>query len=290
MDRLSAMQRFLILLFAATSLFAGTDWKQAQQLYQRTDYSASLAILEADSAPSAAAYALIGRNRYMLGEYKKATEALQEAVSLEPSNSSYVLWLGRAYGRRAEKASPLAAPGYASKTREYFEKAVELNPKNEEALNDLFDYYLQAPGFLGGGFDKASALAKRIGELNPAEYHFAQARLAEHKKQYDKAEEQLREAAALAPPRQVGRIIDLATYLAKQGRYQESDATFQKAERIEPDSPKVMYAKAAVYIEHKRNLAEAKALLQKYLQSNLTPDDPPREEAHKLLKRANTGA
>lgn len=284
------MRRMLTFLLLATSLFAASDVKRAQELYQRTQYRASLAILQAESAPDASAYALMGKNWYMLSEYKKAAEVLQQAVSLDAANSGYIHWLGRVYGRRAETASPLLAPGYASKTRQCFEKAVELDPKNEEALSDLFDYYLQAPGFLGGGLDKASALAKRIGELNPAEYHFAQARLAEHKKQYDTAEEQLRRAAALAPPRKVGRIIDLAEYLAKQGRYQESDETFRQAQQIAPDSPKVMYARATALIEHKRNLAEAKVLLEKYLQSNLTPEDPPREEAYKLLKRASTGA
>ena len=55
------------------------------------------------------------------------------------------------------------APGHASKAHRYFEKAVELDPKNLEAMNDLFEYYLEAPGFLGGGFDKAQALADAHG-------------------------------------------------------------------------------------------------------------------------------
>ena len=37
-----------------------------------------------------------------------------------------------------------------------FEKSVELDGKNLEAINDLFSYYLEAPGFLGGGLDKAA--------------------------------------------------------------------------------------------------------------------------------------
>ena len=65
------------------------------------------------------------------------------------------------------------------KGHEFFERAVELDPRNGEAFNDLFDYYLQAPGILGGGYDKAAEVAKRIGQLNPAEGHFAQAQLAE---------------------------------------------------------------------------------------------------------------
>lgn len=272
------------LVFSTLSLIAAQDLKRAENLYQRTEYDASLKLVSAEKEPGAAAYNLAGRNWFMLGDFKKAADAFQKALELEPSNSVYNHWLGRAYGRRAETASPFLAPVNASKARQYFERAVELDPTNEEALNDLFDYYLQAPGFLGGGYDKAAEVAKRIGKLNPAEYHFAQAQLAEKRKQYDTAEEQLRHALALAP-QQVGRILDLAKYLAKQGRYKESDDAFEQAEKAAPGSPKVMFARAHTYIREKRNLDQAKALLEKYLRSPLTPEDPPREEANKLLKQ-----
>ena len=161
-----------------------------------------------------------------------------------------------------------------------------LDPTNEEALNDLFDYYLQAPGFLGGGYEKAEQVAKRIAERNPAEGHFAQAQLADKRRQYDTAEEQLRRAMDLAP-HQVGRVLDLAKYLAKRGRFQESEAAFDRAVQLDPGSPKVYFARARVYIEEKRNLDKAKDLLIKYLSSELTPDDPPREQAEKLLRQVS---
>jgi Flp pilus assembly protein TadD len=152
-------------------------------------------------------------------------------------------------------------------------------------MNDLFEYYLQAPGFLGGGKDKASGLAQKISQLDRAEGHFATARLAEESKEFSTAEQQLRRAVDAAPT-QVGRVIDLARFLAKQGRHQESDAEFVRAEKIAPDSPKVIFARAASYVETKRNLPQARSLLQKYLKSDLTPDDPPRQEAEKLLRTA----
>jgi len=280
------MRKLALTLIAATcSLVTGQDLRRAENLYQRTDYQASLKLALAEKQPTAATYGLAGRNWFMLGDFKKAADAFQKSVELEPANSEYNHWLGRAYGRRAETASPLLAPVNAAKARQYFERAVELDSTNEEALNDLFDYYLQAPGFLGGGYEKAAEVAKRIGKINPAEYHFAQAQLAEKRKEYDTAEAQLRHAIVLAP-RQVGRILDLAKYLGKQGRYKESDEAFQQAEKIAPDNPKVMFARAHAYIREKRNLDQAKALLEKYLRCRLTPDDPPREEASKLLKQA----
>jgi len=277
--------RGLIAVFLTLSCLAAQDHlKRADELYQRTDYQASIELLTSERSPSAAAYCLIGQDYFMLGEYKKATEAFQKAVAMEPKNSEYAHWLGRTFGRRAETSSLFTAPSFASKARQYFELSVALDPHNEEALNDLFDYYLQAPGFLGGGYDKAQQLAKKIAERNEAEGHFAEAQLADKRKQFDTAEEQLRRAMELAP-RHVGRILDLAKYLAKRGRYQESEAALDKAERIAPESPQVTFTRAHVYIQEKRNLDKAKSLLIKYLQSDLTPDDPPREQAEKLLKQ-----
>jgi Flp pilus assembly protein TadD len=271
-------------LLAASS----ADLEQARKLYQLTDYDTSLKILQAIQPKDAPVHELIGRNQYMQGEYKKATESLEKAVAAEPGNSDYELWLGRAFGRRAETASPFTAPPNAKKARQHFEQAVQLNARNMEALSDLFEYYLEAPGFLGGGLDKAVGVADQMASLDPVEGHWAQARLAEKKKEFGSAEEDLQRAAEMAP-KQASRLIDLARFLAKQGRYQESDQSFRKAEKIAPNSPQVIYARADTYIEQGRNLAAARKLLKRYLEAQLSPDDPPRADAEKLLKKASGG-
>jgi Flp pilus assembly protein TadD len=267
----------------------GPELTQARKLYSLTEYERSLEILQSIADKDAEVYELIGRNHYMRADYKKSTEALETALAEAPADSSVALWLGRAYGRRAETSSPFTAPGYASKARQNFEKAVGLNPRNVEALNDLFEYYLEAPGFLGGGFDKAVAVAEKIKALDPVEGHWAEAKLAETHKEFGRAEEHLRRAAELAP-QEVGRVLDLAHFFAKQGRYQEADQSFRRAEKIAPESPKVMYAEAEVYVTAGRNLDTARDLLRKYLAAtNLTPDDPPRSQAEKLLRQAEGG-
>jgi tetratricopeptide (TPR) repeat protein len=260
--------------------------ERARRLYNQTDYDASLRVLTALPEKSAEAYALMGRNHYQRGDFKRATGLLEKAAAADPENADHFLWLGRAYGRRAETSSFVTAPGYATKARKNFEKAVELDPRHQEALNDLFSYYLEAPGFLGGGFDKATRLIDRIAALDPAEGLYARARLAEKRKEFGSAEKQLRRAAELAP-QQVGRLIDLAKFLADQGRYQESEQSFQRAEKIAPDSPKLLYERAGTYIRSGRNLDKARELLKRYLEANLTPDDPPRQEAKRLLQQVS---
>ncbi len=285
--------RVLILLSLVAAGLLGQDSSEApdllaraENLYSHTDYQASLKLIRESGLKSGQVYFLAGKDHYMLGDYKKAAEAFERAFAIEPSNAEYALWLGRSFGRRAETAFPFAAPKYAAQARTWFEKAVALDPNNNEALSDLFDYYLEAPGFLGGGFDKAEVIAKRIATRDPAEGLLAQAELSDRRKQFDTAEEQLRRAIELAP-HQVGRVLNLARYLARQGRIAESEAAFGQAERLAPHSPKVAFARAQTYVQQKRNLGQAKALLHQYLQSNLTPGDPSREQAEKLLKEAS---
>jgi cytochrome c-type biogenesis protein CcmH/NrfG len=267
---------------------AGPQYDQAHRLYERTESEQSLRALNAIPGKDADVYALMGRNYFMLGDFKKASEALEKALNAQPSNSDHALWLGRAYGRRAETSGVFTAPGYASKTRQYLEKAAQLNPRNIEALNDLFEYYLQAPGFLGGGLDKAEQLAGQIARVDASEGYWARFKLAEQRKDYSHAEAQLRRAIEMAP-QHIGKFIELARFLAGQGRYQEAEQSFQQAERIAPDSPRLMYARADLYIKTGRNLDTAKALLERYLNATLTPDDPPRAEAVKLLHKVRGG-
>jgi tetratricopeptide (TPR) repeat protein len=179
----------------------------------------------------------------------------------------------------------LAAPGLASKAREAFERSVQLDPKNSDALSDLFDYYLNAPGFMGGGYEKAMNVAEKAAAIDASEGFYESAKLAQKRKAYSAAELHLREAVAAAP-HEVGHLVTLARFLATQGRTQESDDVFRQADKINPNAPGVWYARADVLIQQKRDLDEARKLLEKYMHASVTPDDPPKQEALHLLKQA----
>jgi tetratricopeptide (TPR) repeat protein len=223
-----------------------------------------------------------------MGDYKSAIDDLEKAVQVEPSVSDHYLWLGRAWGRRAETSVFFMAVKYASETRKNFEKAVQLNPASLEAVNDLLVFYLEAPGFLGGGVERATTLAATIRQNDPVEYQSALAQISIHQKDLDAAESQLRKAVELAP-RRVNRLVDLAKLLARRGKLRESDALFEQAAGIDPNDKRLLYGRAETDIKGKRNLSAAKKSLEAYLQSALTPDDPSREEARKLIQRADSG-
>jgi Flp pilus assembly protein TadD len=277
--------RWLLGSFFVVSLNASSDaLVRARVLYDHTNYEASLSILTTDRAPDSATYALLGKNYFQTGDLKRAIEYLEKAADREPANAEYALWLGRAWGRRAETSSFVSAPHYASKARQYFEKAVELDSHNGEALDDLFLFYLEAPGFLGGGLEKAAAIARRTEPLSAPEYHYDLAQLAEKRKDMATAEAELRTAMALAP-NDPGRVIDIAQFLLKRSRQEEGDSMFRRAESIAPNSPLVVFARAKSWIDMGRNSAQARQLLERYLTLQLTPDDPSRTEVEHLLQQ-----
>jgi len=221
-----------VIFSANAGLLSAHDLDKAEDLYRHTAYEDSLTLLDKKSSDSATNF-LVGRNYFMLGDFKKAVEYLGKATTVSPENSEYVDWLGRAYGRRAEMANILSAPGYASKARDAFETAVRLDPKNSDALSDLFDYYLNAPGFMGGGLEKARGVADKIAAIDPPQGYYVKAHLAQHRKEFGDAEQALRKAVAVAP-HEIGHMVNLAKFLANEGRTRESDAVFAAVEKAHP--------------------------------------------------------
>jgi cytochrome c-type biogenesis protein CcmH/NrfG len=262
-------------------LWAG-DLEHPRQLYQRTEYEAALRALRSEGSQDTWGLLLAGQIYYQLGKYKEALERLEKASQLEPGSAEIFLWLGRSLGRRAETSNPFSAPGFAVRCREALERAVVLDAKNLDALSALASYYLEAPGFLGGGLEKAENVVEQIATLDVAQGWYVEAQIAERRKAFARAETLLRRAAQMAPS-QLDRLIDLAKFLARRGELEQSEQALARAAEVAPQSPKLLFARAELYIQQARNLEEARLLLRRYLQMPLTPEDPPRREAERLL-------
>jgi tetratricopeptide (TPR) repeat protein len=106
-----------------------------------------------------------GQRFYAEAQFTAARAAFEQAVRCQPAVSKYHHWLGRTYGRLAERASWFEAMRLAEQTREALEHAVKLDPNNVEALSDLREYYLQAPAFLGGGQVKADRIRQQLEDV-----------------------------------------------------------------------------------------------------------------------------
>lgn len=104
-------------------------------------------------------------NMYEAGNYDEIIALLKDAIVTEPDNAAYHHMLAKSYGRSAQRVNWLKAIEYARKTRTHLEIAVKLDADNLVYLDDLKDYYFEAPGFLGGDKRKAEEIATRISQL-----------------------------------------------------------------------------------------------------------------------------
>ena len=127
-----------------------------------------------------------------------------------------------------------------------------------------------------------------MARVDASEGYWAMYKLAEERKDYSRAEEQLRRAIE-AGPRNIGKFIELARFLTREGRYQEAEQSFDRAEKIAPNSPRLIFARAEIYVKAHRNLEVAKELLKRYMAAEVTADDPPKWQAAKLLHQAQGG-
>lgn len=119
----------------------------------------------------------LGRSYYERRQPMPAIERLQRAVALAPGRSDFHDWLGRAYGIAAQRAAVVRQLGLAVKARQEFERAVELDPANADALEDLIEFQVQAPAFLGGSLAKASAHAAELERRDPLRGRLARAEI-----------------------------------------------------------------------------------------------------------------
>ncbi len=244
----------------------------------------TLCLLPAAHAGSAEAIFSEGLQAYTAEDYERALKLFEEAVGIEPNESRYHHWVGKAAGRRAERVNPFRAAGLARKVRTSFERAVELAPTSIAALTDLFEYYLEAPAILGGGEDKARAAAERLAKLNPAAGHRAQADLAAKRKDYAAAEQEFRRVLELEPDKP-SHYLDLAVFLTRRGRYDEGASLLDRAAAMAAGSPQVLFTRGKCLVIANKDPETARQLLEQYLQFPRQPDDPSPSEVRELLKK-----
>ena len=175
------MRTFIFILTALPLLAKTPEWERAQLLFDASEFKQAAAILEKAPKNDVDNLLLLGQSYMQLKKHSDAVDVLEHASEVAPKRPEVFVWLGRALGRLAE-SNKLLAFGRARKARAAFEKAVQLDPDNREGLDDLFEFYIQAPAIVGGGLDKAEGVAKKIATLDPPEGERLLARVARERK------------------------------------------------------------------------------------------------------------
>jgi len=277
----------VIAIFTVCPAIAGAD-ESAPVLLATGSVDQAIADLHGriSAAPNdALAHNLLCRAYFSLGEWDRGIADCEKAVSLAPNNSQYHLWLGRIYGEKADRVGPFSAAGLAKRVVREFETAVHLNPNNVDARADLAEFYVEAPGIVGGGRDKAVAQASSLEALDPARAAWVKGRIAEKKKDYGTAEREYRNAIG-ASHGAASAWLNLGLFYQHRGRWDDMQETLSHVRKAPVDRPDALVDAAEILLRAQRNLPEAVELLRAYLNSDSKVEQAPAFKVHYLLGTA----
>ncbi|HSK45609.1 MAG TPA: tetratricopeptide repeat protein [Candidatus Binatia bacterium] len=271
----------LVLLVAGP--LAGADADPAALLKagkaDQAIHALNLAIARAPN--DARSYHLLCRVYFQLELWDNSMHMAEKALALDPQNSSYHLWLGRAMGRKAEEANPFTAFGLARKVKTEFERAVALDTNNLMARSDLSEYYLEAPGFLGGDKNKAKQQADYVAGHDRALASYIYARVQEKQGNMGAEAEYKKAIAASSQPARYW--VELAYFYRRTGRLGEmEDAVRHSVTAVQQGEPSEFDA-AALLLHSGRDFAGAAQILRHYVAEEDPSEDGPAFRAHYLL-------
>jgi len=262
----------------------------AQELLDsgRADEAVQVFELHVREAPNdAPGYNLLCRAYFMREEWDRGIANCEKARNLDPQNSLYNLWLGSIYGEKADRAGFLSAAGLAKKVRTSFERAVELAPHDWQARVNLGEFYVEAPGIVGGGKDKAREQASALMPLKPGLAYWLLGRIAEKNKDMADAEKQYR--AGIAATHSGARAwLELAIFFRHVNRLDDMEKALREVENAPVDHHEALMDGASLLMRTGRDPALGIRLLQRYFSVG-TVEEGPAFKAHEywgqLLER-----
>jgi tetratricopeptide (TPR) repeat protein len=269
------------LVSVSTIARAQSAVEQAQKLFDAQKYSEAKQILVPTGNRHASAALLLGKIALQQNDASKSVEWLEKAVELNPRSSEAYDWLGKAYGTQAEKASKFKQPFLASKTKSAWEKAIALDPNNIDARQDMIQYYLQAPGFLGGSKDKAKEQAVEIRKRSPYRGAFVAANVCVGMKDDACAETELKGLITAYPDSTAG-YTSLTAFYANAKQYDKAFAVVEGRLKSKPSDAGSMYSFGRTASMSGQNLDRGEQYLRQYIAAPL-PNGPAVANAHYRL-------
>jgi tetratricopeptide (TPR) repeat protein len=267
-----------LILVAAASVSAQTPVERSKALIDARKYAEARAILEplGKSDPAAAFY--LGQIAMEQNDPERAVNWFEKAVELNPRSSVYYDWLGRSYGQQAQRASKLKLPFLANKTKSAWDKSLALDPDNLDTRQDLVMYYLQAPGFLGGGRDRARAMAQEVAKRNPYRGAASWFRICNDEKDQPCIERQLNFLISNYPDSAYGYTAS-ALYYSTNNQAEKAFAILDQRLKARPNDPAALYAYGRAASVSGLNLDRGRDALTRYISAPI-PTGPPVSRAH----------
>ncbi len=262
--RISNLLHTLSIFLFSFCLSAQPKIDQAKILYEQGKYDQVIKLLsnvsEKDADYAASRYYL-GRVAFDKKEYDEASDYFEEAVDTNNKVADYHNWLGNTYGTIAQNSNMIKKGMLAPKMKKAWENAIALDSKNLDARTSLIQYYLQAPGFMGGSVDKAKEVAKQIIGLNAAEGHRQMGNVYMNEKKTTEAEKEFLEMVKADP----NYISALANFYMGQKQYEKAFTLFEDALKKTPGDYVSIYQIGKTAALSGQKLDRGEECLKKYL-------------------------
>jgi tetratricopeptide (TPR) repeat protein len=212
-------------------------------------------------------------------QWATAVGAFERAVAAADGSAVAHFWLGRAYGEQAQRANVLRQASLARKTKGHFDRAVQIDPEYLDAREGLLQYYLLAPGMLGGSEEKARAQAEEIRRRDPYRGAFAAGRIAARRKAWGEAAREYDGLAAQFPD-SAAPWLSLVSIHAQQRRWDEVFRIADRLQRVQPGSTLALYLAGRAAAETGEQLERGDEALTRYLAAQRKPGEPAPANAH----------
>lgn len=247
---------------------------EAERLIEAGHWKQARALVEDNAAHSHDALTQFLRSQIhnAFGDHESPLPLAERAVALDGSVAKYHRQVAEVTGVMAQHAGMLQQFLLARRFRREIDTALAEDPRDVQALRDLMEFYLLAPGIAGGDKDKARATAARIARVEPVQGYLAQARLAEAASDPSREEMMLRKAVEAGPSHYRARVA-LAGLLVARCNWESARQEAEIAVRI--DGSRVgAYGLLAAIHAHRDESAELEAVLaaaEKCVPDDLSP-------------------
>lgn len=228
------------------------------------------------------AHHYLGRIAYHQTRFEDAVTHLSRAAELEPTSAEHQAWLGRVYGQMAVRSGLAKKFGMAKRAKAALERAVELDPSNLDARSGLIQFYLLAPGIVGGSLSRAREQAAELAKRSPFRGALARAWIAEDRGDVDRAVREYRDAISSAPDSLIA-YWGLAQLWQRAEQFDSAFALMDELiERRAEAMPAYYYLGRASSLSGQR-LEDGVRALHRYLSYEPREGDPPKSSAHYRL-------
>ena len=259
-------------MFAASILQAQTIDK-AKLLFEEKKPDESqkllLTIKEGQKEFADARYYL-GRIAFDKQAYDDAEEYFEEAIDANDKVADYHYWYGNTLGTIARDANVMKQGILAPKIKDAFEKTVALDPKNMDAHWGLIGFYTQAPGFMGGSWEKAEETASRIMKINKAEGLRALGTVYERQEKFAEAETQF----LLAYKEDPKYVYNLTNFYSKQKKLDKAFGLIEEVMKKNPQDMVAIYQFGRLSAINGQKFDQGESCLLKYLAYQPAKNEP----------------